>query len=86
MLVNTARAALIKEGALIKALEFGRPGFAAVDVFDKEPVFNEQHELLKLPNVICTPHLGYVEKEGYELYFGIAFKNLVTWIVNHNKD
>ena len=80
LLVNTARAALIEKGALLTALKSNRPGYAAIDVYDEEPIFNQEHPLLQLPQVICTPHLGYVEREGYELYFGIAFQNLLEWI------
>jgi D-3-phosphoglycerate dehydrogenase len=68
---------LIEEGALEAALKHGRPGMAAVDVFDHEPVV--EHPLLALPNVLATPHLGYVEKDSYELYFGDAFDNLVAF-------
>lgn len=80
ILVNTARAGLIEPKALLTALQAGRPGFAAIDVYDQEPIFNADHPLLQLPQVICTPHLGYVERESYELYFGIAFQNLVDFI------
>lgn len=79
LLVNTSRAALIEEGALLAALRKGRPGFAAIDVYSEEPIFDINHPLLKMPNVICTPHLGYVEKEGYELYFSIAFQNVLDF-------
>ncbi len=79
LLVNTSRAALIKKGDLLAALQQGRPGFAAVDVYDEEPIFDKNHPLLQLPNVICTPHLGYVEKAGYELYFSIAFQNIIDF-------
>lgn len=71
LLVNTARAELIEPGALEAALRAGRPGFAAVDVYESEPALS--HPLLSLPNALCTPHLGYVEKDSYELYFGQAF-------------
>lgn len=80
LLVNTSRAGLIESGALLEALKKGNPGFAAVDVFDEEPIFNADHPLLKMPNVICTPHLGYVERANYENYFGQAFQNLIDHI------
>ena len=80
LLVNTARAALIEKGALIEALDIGRPGFAAIDVYESEPIFTANHPLLSKPNVICTPHIGYVEKSGYELYFSIAFQNALSFI------
>ncbi len=54
----------------------GRPGFAAVDVYEQEPVLGAAHPLLQLPNALCTPHLGYVERDNYERYFGIAFDNV----------
>jgi D-3-phosphoglycerate dehydrogenase len=73
MIVNTSRAELIEPGALAEALQQGRPGFAAVDVYEDEPVIAGSHPLLQLENVLCTPHLGYVEKDSYELYFGQAF-------------
>ena len=60
-------------------MSIGRPGFAAIDVYEEEPIFDTNHALLKMPNVICTPHLGYVEKEGYELYFSIAFQNVLDF-------
>jgi len=81
LLVNTSRAELIESGALERALRAGRPGFAAVDVYEEEPVLGADHPLLSLPNVVCTPHLGYVDKDSYELYFGQAFDNLVHWNV-----
>lgn len=77
LLVNTSRAELIAAGALLEALRIGRPGFAAVDVYEEEPVHD--HPLLHLDNVICTPHLGYVEKDSYELYFGAAFDNVLAF-------
>lgn len=79
-LVNTARAELIEEGALIKCLKRGRPGFAGLDVYEEEPVTDPRYELLHMPNVVCTPHLGYVEQAGYELYFSKAFENVMAFI------
>ena len=77
--VNTSRAELVAPGALAAGLVAGRPGFAAVDVYEEEPVQGAAHPLLALANAICTPHLGYVEKDGYELYFGGAFDNLAAF-------
>jgi len=79
LLVNTSRAELLAPGALVEALRAGRPGYAAVDVYESEPVLGADHPLLALHNAICTPHLGYVEKNGYELYFGDAFENVVAF-------
>jgi D-3-phosphoglycerate dehydrogenase len=76
LLVNTSRAELIETGALETALRKRRPGFAAVDVYEDEPIVGAQHPLLSMDNVVCTPHLGYVEKDSYELYFGQAFDNV----------
>ena len=75
LLVNTARAALIEPGALSAALAAGRPGAAAIDVFDEEPV-DDADPLVARENVISTPHLGYVTRESYELYFGQAFAQI----------
>lgn len=79
LLVNVSRAELITPGALEQALDAGRPGFAALDVFEQEPLLNPDHPLLRNPRVLCTPHLGYVEKNGYELYFGDAFNNVLAY-------
>ena len=79
LLVNTSRAELIAPDALLAALNRGRPGMAAVDVFESEPIL-QGHALLRLENCICTPHIGYVEQESYELYFGAAFDNVVNFI------
>ena len=81
LLVNTSRAELIEEGALVAALNRGRPGMAAVDVFESEPIL-QGHPLLRLENAVCTPHIGYVEQDSYELYFGAAFRNVVNFINN----
>jgi len=79
LLVNTSRAELVEHGALEAALAQGRPGFAAVDVYESEPVLGADHPLLKLPNALCSPHLGYVEQGNYELYFGVAFDNVLAF-------
>jgi D-3-phosphoglycerate dehydrogenase len=79
LLVNTSRAELIEEGALVSALNRGRPGMAAVDVFESEPIL-QGHLLLRLENAVCTPHIGYVEQDSYELYFRTAFENVVNFI------
>jgi len=76
LLVNTSRAELIAAGALERALMLGRPGFAAIDVFEEEPVRGAAHPLVHLPNALCTPHIGYVERDNYERYFGIAFDHI----------
>ena len=79
LLVNTARAELIEADALLTGLNRGRPGMAAIDVFDNEPIL-QGHALLRLENCICTPHIGYVELENYEAYFDSAFDNVVSFI------
>ena len=79
LLVNTSRAELVEEGALVSALNRGRPGMAAVDVFETEPIL-QGHPLLRLENAVCTPHIGYVEQDSYELYFGAAFDNVVNFV------
>ena len=79
VLVNTSRAELIEPDALMAALNRGRPGMAAVDVFESEPILQGQ-ALLRLENCICTPHIGYVEQNSYELYFSAAFDNVINFI------
>ena len=79
LLVNTSRAELIEPDALIAGLNRGRPGMAAVDVFEVEPTL-QGHALLRLENCICTPHIGYVEQDSYEMYFGAAFDNVINYI------
>src|SRR5262249_3551213 len=79
LLVNTARAALIAPGALAEALRKGRPGFAAVDVYENEPVMNGDHPLLKMDNALCTPHSAWLIQDTYESYFGEAFDNIVAY-------
>lgn len=76
LIVNTSRAELIAPGALEAALRAGRPGYAAVDTFESEPILGADHPLLGMDNALCTPHLGFVEKDNYEAYFGTAFDNI----------
>jgi D-3-phosphoglycerate dehydrogenase / 2-oxoglutarate reductase len=78
LLVNTSRAELIEPEALYRALILGRPGFAAVDVYEQEPL-PPRHPLQDLPNCLCTPHLGFVEKDNYEAYYGAAFDNILSF-------
>lgn len=79
LMVNTSRAGLIEEGALERALQLGRPGMAAIDVFEDEPVLNASHPLLKLDNALCTPHIGYVERAGYERIFSSIFDQILAF-------
>lgn len=78
LFVNTARAQLVQPGALLAALQAGKPGFAALDVYEHEPV-PPDHPLLKMPNVLCTPHLGWAEHENFELYFGETFEQIARY-------
>ncbi len=82
LFVNTSRAELLADNALVTALNRGRPGMAAVDVFESEPIL-QGHPLLRLENAVCSPHIGYVEQDSYELYFNAAFDNVVNFIANH---
>ncbi|GGY92510.1 D-2-hydroxyacid dehydrogenase family protein [Pseudoduganella plicata] len=84
LFVNTSRAELVEDGALERALRDGRPGAAALDVFVDEPL-PEDSPLLRMPQVLATPHLGYVEKDSYELYFEHAFRNLLDFAAGHCK-
>ncbi|WP_394823741.1 D-2-hydroxyacid dehydrogenase family protein [Pendulispora albinea] len=77
LFVNTSRARLVETGALVRALEQGRPGFAAVDVYEDEPVLGRNHPLLMMRNALCTPHLGYAEKTTYETYYGATIEALL---------
>jgi len=81
LFVNTSRAELVEDNALVSALNRGRPGMAAVDVFESEPIL-QGHPLLRLENAVCTPHIGYVEQDSYEAYFGAAFDNVVNFVNN----
>ena len=77
--VNTSRAQLVEAGALVAALRAGRPGYAAVDVFEQEPLRDPTHPLLTMDNVICTPHIGYVTRDEYELQFSDIFDQIVAY-------
>jgi D-3-phosphoglycerate dehydrogenase / 2-oxoglutarate reductase len=79
LIVNASRAGLIAKDALADALRSGRPGMAAVDVYEEEPVIGANHPLLKMDNVICTPHLGYVTQESYEDYYNVVVEDIVAY-------
>jgi D-3-phosphoglycerate dehydrogenase len=79
LLVNTSRAGLIAPGALVEALRAGRPGMAAVDVFEQEPLTDPHHPLLGMPNVVCTPHIGYVTRDEYDLQFSDIFDQILAY-------
>jgi len=79
LLVNTGRAKLIEKGALVQALQQGRPGKAAVDVYEEEPVTDTDHPLLRMKNVICSPHLGYVEARAMDAYYEGAARQILAW-------
>jgi D-3-phosphoglycerate dehydrogenase len=82
LLVNSSRAELLQPDVLVAALNRGRPGMAAVDVFESEPIL-QGHALLRLENCVCTPHIGYVEQQSYEAYFSAAFDNVVNFLRGH---
>jgi D-3-phosphoglycerate dehydrogenase len=79
LIVNASRSGLIVKGGLEEALKAGRPGMAAVDVYDQEPVLGGNHPLLKMDNVTCTPHLGYVTRESYEEYYAVVVDDIVNF-------
>jgi D-3-phosphoglycerate dehydrogenase len=79
LLVNTSRAGLVAPGALLAALKAGRPGLAAVDVFEKEPVRDPAYPLFALDNVVCTPHIGYVSRDEYEIQFADIFEQILAY-------
>jgi D-3-phosphoglycerate dehydrogenase len=79
LLVNTSRAPLIELNALVNALRAGRPGMAAVDVYEKEPLRDVNDPLLTMDNVVCTPHLGYVSRDEYEIQFTDIFDQIVAY-------
>jgi len=81
--VNTSRAQLVAPGALLQALRSGRPGFAAVDVYENEPILNAAEPLLSLENVICTPHIGYVTRDEFEIQFADVFDQIVAYESGH---
>lgn len=80
LIVNTSRAALIEPGALVNALTAGRPGMAAVDVFEDEPLLDTRHPLLLMDNVVCTPHIGYVSRDEYEIQFADIFDQIIAYV------
>jgi D-3-phosphoglycerate dehydrogenase len=79
LLVNTSRAPLIEPGALVAALRQGRPGMAAVDVYEHEPLRDPDDPLLRLDNVVCTPHIGYVTRDEYEIQFSDIFDQITAY-------
>jgi D-3-phosphoglycerate dehydrogenase len=79
LIVNTSRAELVQPGALLAALQAGRPGYAAVDVYEQEPIMHGDHPFLAMPNVICTPHLGWAEWDNFELYYAEAFEQIAAF-------
>jgi D-3-phosphoglycerate dehydrogenase len=83
LLVNTSRADLIEPDALVSALRAGRPGMAALDVFEHEPMLDTSHPLLQMENVVCTPHIGYVTRDEYELQFGEIFDQILAYASGH---
>lgn len=82
-LINTARAELIQAGALMNVLKSGKKLHIGLDVYEDEPIYDPDFELLSMEHVICTPHIGYVELNGYELYFGKAFENVINYLNGH---
>jgi len=79
LLVNTSRAPLIEPGALVEALRVGRPGMAAVDVFEQEPLRDPDYALLRMENVVATPHIGYVSRDEYEIQFADIFDQITAY-------
>jgi D-3-phosphoglycerate dehydrogenase len=79
LLVNTSRAGLLEAGALVASLRAGRPGMAALDVFEQEPLLDPGHPLLTMENVVCTPHIGYVTRDEYEIQFTDIFDQIVAY-------
>jgi len=83
LLVNTSRAPLIEPGALVDALRAGRPGMAAVDVYEEEPLRDPDHPLLTMDSVVCTPHIGYVTRDEYEIQFADVFDQVTAYASGH---
>jgi D-3-phosphoglycerate dehydrogenase len=79
LLVNTSRAGLIEPGALLEALKAGRPGMAALDVYEEEPVLDTNYPFFAMENVVCTPHIGYVTRDEYEIQFSDVFDQIVAY-------
>ena len=79
VLVNTSRAGLVEDGALLDALNAGRPGMAAIDVFDEEPISWANDPLATHPNLIGTPHIGFVTEDEFEIQFADIFDQVVAW-------
>jgi D-3-phosphoglycerate dehydrogenase / 2-oxoglutarate reductase len=86
LIVNASRSGLIAKGALEEALKAGRPGMAAVDVYDQEPVLGADHPLLKMNNVTCTPHLGYVTRESYEEYYAVVVDDILAFAAGNPRN
>jgi D-3-phosphoglycerate dehydrogenase len=83
LFVNTSRAGLVAPGALVEALRSGRPGMAAVDVYETEPLTDRDDPLVSLPNVVCTPHIGYVTRDEWELQFNDVFRQINAFADGH---
>jgi D-3-phosphoglycerate dehydrogenase / 2-oxoglutarate reductase len=83
LLINTSRAGLVEPGALVDALDAGRPGMAAIDVYEHEPLLDSSHPLLRMPNVVCTPHIGYVTRDEYEIQFRDVFDQITAYCSGH---
>ena len=83
LLVNTSRAPLIEPGALVDALRAGRPGMAAIDVYEEEPLRDPNDPMLRMDNVVCTPHIGYVTQEEYEIQFSDIFDQITAYVVGN---
>jgi D-3-phosphoglycerate dehydrogenase len=79
LFVNTSRAGLVEPDALVAGLQAGSPAAAAVDVYEQEPLLDTSHPLLKMPNVVCTPHIGFVTREEYEVQFAVIFDQVLAF-------